>query len=119
MLDRSKRALSYARAMRRGPTASETKLWFALRNRKLNGFKFARQVPIGPFVADLVCRDRMLIVEVDGATQSEVNEIARDEARSEFLKSHGYRIHRVWSTVVYGNLGGVCESILLLLTSGS
>ena len=119
MLERSKRPLGFARSMRRDPTASEQRLWLALRNRQLNGHKFSRQVPIGPLIADFVCRDRMLIIEVDGATHRDQNEITRDEARSEFLKSHGYRIHRVWSSDVYENLGGVLESILLLLISKS
>jgi very-short-patch-repair endonuclease len=115
MLERSKKALKHARSMRRTPTASENKLWLALRNRRLNGLKFSRQVPIGSFIADFVCRERMLIIEVDGATHGDAHEVKRDETRSEFLKSQGYRIHRVWSRDVYENLDGVRESILLLL----
>ena len=117
MLERSKKALKHARSMRRTPTASENKLGLALRNRQLNGFKFSRQVPIGSFIADLVCRERMLIIEVDGATHGDAHEMKRDEVRAEFLRSHGYRIHRVWSSDVYENLDGVRESILLFLTS--
>ena len=115
MLERNKKALKHARSIRRVPAASESRLWWALRNRQLNGFKFSRQVPIGSFIADFVCRERMLIIEVDGATHGDAHEVKRDEKRSEFLKSHGSRIHRVWSSDVDENLEGVRESILRLL----
>jgi very-short-patch-repair endonuclease len=58
-----------ARALRADATAAETRLWAKLRNRGLNGFKFSRQVTIGPYFADFCCRARKLVVEVDGATQ--------------------------------------------------
>jgi very-short-patch-repair endonuclease len=57
-----------ARSLRRALTPAESKLWARLRNRQLDGFKFARQEPIGPYYVDFVCRDRRLVVEVDGAS---------------------------------------------------
>ena len=56
-----------ARVLRQSLTYAETVLWRALRGRSLGGFKFVRQEPIGPYFADFVCRDEMLVVEIDGA----------------------------------------------------
>lgn len=57
---------SRVRKLRRNATDAEIKLWLVLRDRRLDGFKFSREVPIGPYIADFVCRDCMVIIEVDG-----------------------------------------------------
>ena len=64
------RQRSHARSLRRDDTSTEQRLWTALRYRRLNGVKFVRQLPIGPYIADFACRAAKLIVEVDGATHS-------------------------------------------------
>ena len=61
--------LSTARQFRRDETFAEKRLWEQLRNRTLEGFKFVRQAPAGPYIADFLCRENKLIFEVDGATQ--------------------------------------------------
>ncbi len=76
--------LKRAKAMRSEPTASESKLWQALRNRQLNNFKFARQEPIDPYIVDFVCRAKKLIIEIDGATHETPEELAHDAARTAF-----------------------------------
>ena len=73
-----------AKSLRHQLTDAERKLWNALRNRSLGGFKFLRQVPIEPYIADFLCRDRQLIVEVDGATHAGDHEIAHDARRAAF-----------------------------------
>jgi very-short-patch-repair endonuclease len=60
-----------ARAMRRAPTESERLLWSRLRDRRLRGFKFRRQHPIGQFIADFACMERRLIVEADGGQHAD------------------------------------------------
>jgi very-short-patch-repair endonuclease len=109
--------LTYARAkrMRREPTAAEQKLWGALRNRSLGGFKFYRQVPMGPYIVDFINHEFGVVIEVDGATHGDADEVARDERRSAFLQSKGLHVHRVGNLDVYENLIGVCDSILLVL----
>jgi len=119
MLERRKNSLSHAKAMRQAPSASETRLWLALRNRQLNGHKFSRQVPIGPFIADFVCRERNLVIEVDGVTHGDPHEMAKDEKRTKFLQSHGYHVHRVWSIEVFDNLNGVLDALVLLVEGKS
>ena len=101
-----------ARTLRANETVAEHALWKRLRNRQLAGLKFARQVPIGPYFTDLVCRDLKLIVEIDGATHATADEIAHDQAREAFLKSQGYRIFRVLNDDVHTNLAGVLETLL-------
>jgi very-short-patch-repair endonuclease len=108
-------ARTRARSLRKTETQAERILWEALRARRLGGYKFVRQLPIGPYFADFACREQKLIIEVDGATHGDADEIAHDEKRSAFLLAEGWRIHRCWNDDVFMNLSGVCDSILLLL----
>ena len=110
-------ALTRARALRKHDTEAERRLWECLRATRLNGFKFVRQLPIGPYFADFVCRSHKLIVEVDGTTHGEVHEVIHDSRRTAFLQSHGWQAMRVWNIDVFKNLDEVCDSILLTLES--
>jgi len=87
------------RRLRVQQTDAERKLWFALRDRRLNGFKFVRQEAIGPFIADFVRREKGLIIEVDGGQHSES---AKDAERDAFLIGQGYRVIRFWNNDVLG-----------------
>ena len=89
-----------ARDLRRISTSAERILWQRLKNRGPRGFKFLRQAPIGPYFADFLCRDRMLVVEIDGATHSTDEEIAADGRRTEFLEEHGFRVIRFTNEAV-------------------
>ena len=53
-------------------TDAERKLWFALRDRRFARFKFRRQAPIGPFIADFVCFNARLVIEVDGGQHADL-----------------------------------------------
>jgi very-short-patch-repair endonuclease len=109
------RILTNARNLRHNETAAEIRLWEQLRGRRLNGFKFVRQLPIGIYIADFACRSKMLIVEVDGATHGEVHEMAYDEKREAALKAQGFRIVRVNNEDVFKNLNAVCDYIVWAL----
>jgi len=76
-----------ARDMRKDPTPAEAALWDVLRARRFYGFKFRRQHPVGPFVADFLCFELGLIVEVDGGT--------RDEKRATWLEKLGFKVVRL------------------------
>jgi very-short-patch-repair endonuclease len=97
-----------ARRLRRDSTDAERKLWYRLRARSLLGFKFVRQEPIGPYVADFICRECRLIVEVDGSQHAESQ---RDLVRDRWLVEHGYRVLRFWNNDVMANIEGVLETI--------
>ncbi len=111
------RPLNFARNLRKNQTSAELKLWGAIRKRGLGGYRFNRQYAIGPFVADFVCREKALIVEVDGATHGERNEIRYDERRANFLMSKGFTVFRCTNTDIYENLSGVLDGLLSRLQS--
>ncbi|MGO9869475.1 MAG: endonuclease domain-containing protein, partial [Rhodomicrobium sp.] len=98
-----------ARKLRSDATDAESRLWNALRNRQMNGFKFKRQVPFGAYVADFICVEAKLIVEADGGQHAE--QMAADNTRTEYFESGGYRVLRFWNNDVLQNLDGVLETI--------
>jgi very-short-patch-repair endonuclease len=110
----SKETLKRAKRLRRDMTDAERKLWSALRGSRLDGAKFRRQQPIGPFVADFVCQQHRLIVEADGGQHSGS---ATDQRRTVFLESKGYRVLRFWNNDILSNLDGVAEVIATPLTT--
>jgi very-short-patch-repair endonuclease len=88
-------------------TDSERKLWQHLRAGRLDGLKFRRQHPIPPYIADLCCIERNLIVELDGSQHSQ----EADAARTRFLESQGWRVIRFWDNDVLLATGAVVEAI--------
>src|SRR5205085_3348088 len=101
-----------ARALRSNLTDAERRLWFALRDRRFANFKFRRQVPIGPFIADFLCYSADVVVEVDGGQHSESRS---DERRDRWLAANGFVVLRFWNDEVLKNLEGVLTSILTTL----
>jgi very-short-patch-repair endonuclease len=98
-----------ARTLRRSLTKPEFLLWRRIRNRQLEGFKFVRQEPVGPYYADFACRECRLILEVDG---SQHLDNAQDTRRDNALASLGYRVIRVWNNEVLNNIDGVLQMLL-------
>jgi very-short-patch-repair endonuclease len=109
------KSMERARSLRKQDTEAERRLWEALRNRRLGGFKFVRQLSIGPYIADFACRGSKLIVEVDGATHDSSTEVSNDERRSAYLREQGFHVLRFWNDDVYAGLPDVCDAILLAL----
>src|ERR1700722_14529818 len=99
---------SRARAMCAAPTDAELRLWRLLRDRRLSGFKFRRQVPVGPYIVDFRCVGAKLIVEADGSQHAES---PRDKARDAYLGSQGWKVLRFWNNEVLRNREGVLETI--------
>ena len=100
-----------SRVLRANASSAEDVLWSALRNRQFDGLKFVRQFPVGPYFADFACRERMIIVEVDGGTHSSEDEIASDNVRAAYLGAQGFRIFRAHNVDVYENLDGVLDTL--------
>jgi very-short-patch-repair endonuclease len=90
---------------------AEKKLWFHLRRRKLAGYRFRRQVPIGSYIADFACLSARFIVEVDGAQHSEPPNEETDKQRTEWLETRGYRVLRFWNSQVLAEIDCVTETI--------
>jgi very-short-patch-repair endonuclease len=101
-----------ARRLRKDATKAETALWYRLRSRNLNGYKFVRQESIGPYIVDLICRESRLIIEVDGRQHADS---PRDVVRDKWLADHKYRVLRFWNNDVLGNMAGVLETIATAL----
>ena len=98
-----------AAEMRRNPTEPEKRLWRHLSNGQLDGHKFRRQSVIGRFIADFLCPQRALIVEVDGDTHDQ----AKDRLRDDVLARRRFRVVRVTNDDVMTNMDGVLQHILL------
>ena len=98
-----------ARRLRKNMTDAERALWRYLRMRQLDGHKFRRQVPIGPYIADFVCLKAMLVIEVDGGQHADA--VTYDSRRDDFMRGQGYRILRFWNNEVLANIEGVWDVI--------
>ena len=91
-------------------TEAEKRLWGELRQRRLQGQKFRRQQPLGPYIVDFVCLAKRLIVELDGGQH--VLAVDPDERRTSFLMRAGYRVLRFWDNDVLCDVNAVLEEIL-------
>ncbi len=87
-------------------------MWAALKAKRLGGYKFVRQFPIGPYFADFLCRKHRLVVEIDG---SQHVDNAYDRVRDEFMRDAGFSVIRFWSTDVLRQRNVACETILAAL----
>jgi very-short-patch-repair endonuclease len=106
-----------ARELRKQGTPAEIKLWQSLSKRQLHGFKFSRQIPIGPYFADFLCRSAKLVVEVDGPSHDV--QVEYDCARTELIEGQGYRVIRFSNMDVLQNLEDVLATIGRVLTEMS
>ena len=104
-----------ARRLRRDQTLAERTLWTLVRNRRLGGFKFLRQVAIDRYFVDFVCEAAKVIVELDGPTHDGREEY--DARRTEILELFGYVVLRFRNERVLADLGGVADDILTVLRS--
>ncbi len=115
MKDLAPNLTGHARELRRNQTEAERLLWSRLRNRRLSGWKFKRQVPIGPYIADFVCVDAWLIVELDGGHHNRDSVAERDRRRTADLGGRHYLVVRFWNHEVTTQLDSVCDTILNLV----
>jgi very-short-patch-repair endonuclease len=110
--------VSAARELRAGQTPAECILWEALRGRKLGGFKFRRQYPVGRHILDFVCVERRVVVELDGAHHGQEDQHRYDQERTEHLEQYGYQVVRFPNAVVLNDLDAVLDQIRVALASG-
>ncbi|GLZ88385.1 hypothetical protein Pres01_44360 [Metapseudomonas resinovorans] len=102
--------LAFARSLRAGQTDAEQWLWRHLRAKRLLGLKFRRQKPLGPYIVDFICQERMLVIEVDGGQHLESES---DESRDTWLVRRGFRVLRFWNHQVLLETEAVLEAIRL------
>jgi very-short-patch-repair endonuclease len=101
-----------AKSMRSEQTDAEHRLWQILRAKRLEGYKFKRQLPIDHYIVDFVCLRQRLIIEADGGQHSESTSDAKRDA---YLKAQGFRVLRFWNDKIFNNEEGVLEAILAAL----
>ncbi len=99
-----------ARVLRKNQTPQEQKLWNLIRNNQL-GVKFKRQYPIGNFIVDFVCREKWLVIELDGSQHNEDENILNDNERTLYLNSRGFKVIRFWNNDINNNIEGVILEI--------
>ena len=102
------RLTQIARSLRSNQAEAEKLLWSKLRNRQLMNLKFKRQVTIENYVADFVCFEKGLIIELDGGQH---NDNAKDCDRSDVLESKGFIVKRYWNNEVMENMKGVVRDL--------
>lgn len=107
---RDQRTLKRAKALRSDMPDCERLIWEKLRAKRLNGIKFARQVPIGPFIVDFAARREKLAIEIDG--DSHAFRLSYDAERARFIEGLGWQIIRFSNEDVRTNMDGVLEGIL-------
>jgi very-short-patch-repair endonuclease len=110
------RSLDKAKALRSNQTDAEQRLWYHLRAHRFMGLKFKRQKPVGRYIADFVCVEHRLIIELDGGQHAE--EAAYDGQRDAWLRSQGYTVLRFWNNDVMQQLDSVLEQIASSLSPG-
>ncbi|SFJ03812.1 DUF559 domain-containing protein [Caulobacter sp. UNC279MFTsu5.1] len=108
-------ATAKARRLRQNQTLAEKAFWKFVRNRRLGGFKFLRQVAIDRYFADFVCEAGKLIVELDGAAHEGREDC--DERRTQTLELFGYVVLRLPNERALSDAGGGADDILTVLRS--
>lgn len=104
---------SHARTLRQQQTDAERALWLRLRDRRLNGWKFKRQVQIDRFIADFCCAEAKLVIELDGGQHA--IQAAQDAERTQILMAMGYLVLHFWNNDVLTNIDDVLSDILSTL----
>ncbi|RYM03007.1 DUF559 domain-containing protein [Sphingobium indicum] len=102
-----------AKSLRNEASPPERFLWQRLRNRQLNGHKFSRQMPLGPYFCDFLCREAKLIIELDGSSHDDSAEY--DARRDAYCRELGFTVLRFQNAEVIGNIEGVLSHIMAAL----
>ncbi|WP_295490952.1 endonuclease domain-containing protein [Sphingorhabdus sp. EL138] len=106
-----------ARSMRANPTVAERKLWYILRDKRLNGLRWRRQQVIDDrYIVDFICFEHRVIIEADGSQHAE-NDM--DAARDTWLKQQGFTVLRFWNADIFNNMESVVETIIAALQNNA
>lgn len=101
-----------AKVLRQNATKEERKLWNHLKAKKLDGFKFRRQEPIGHYIVDFICFETKLIVELDCGQHSQSDMIEYDNNRTKFIEGCGFNVVRFWNNQINNEMESVLAFIL-------
>ncbi|MGZ5531077.1 MAG: endonuclease domain-containing protein [Methylomonas sp.] len=104
---------AFARSLRRNQTDAERLIWNQLRNRQVLNCKFRRQQIFGPYIADFLCMEPKLVIEIDGGQH--LDQHKHDEKRSQYFRQFGYRVLRFWNHEILQETPAVMEKIRLTI----
>ena len=107
----TEKTLQYSKKLRKEMTPFEEKLWYFFRAKRFFNLKFRRQVPIGNYIADFVCKSKMLIIELDGSGHLENSQAEYDIIRDNYFNNLGYKVIRIFNNDIENNIDGVLEHI--------
>jgi very-short-patch-repair endonuclease len=110
-----KELIERARRLRQADTRAERRAWVLLRDRRMFGLKFRRQVPIETFIADFYCHELRLIIELDGGCHSHEEKFRKDTNRDRILKNKGYQILRFRNETILNGERLFIESIRTIM----
>jgi very-short-patch-repair endonuclease len=113
----SSKLRSNARVLRKNSTDAERILWSELRDHRLQGAGFRRQVPIENYIADFVCHAAHLVIELDGGQHFSDEAEQRDASRSMVIEAKGFHVLRFSNSDVMTNLAGVLETIATVIAA--
>jgi len=98
----------FANSLRKNMTKAEACLWkYALRARQMEGYQFRRQRPVLNFIADFMCKELMLVIEVDGISHNFEEVIKKDERKQAVLEAAGFTVLRFSDSEVLNNMRGI------------
>ena len=110
-------ANEFARDLRKNMTDAERFVWRRIRFCQIGGFRFRRQAPIGRFIADFVCFESKLVLELDGGQHA--TQVEADTIRTQWLEAQGFRVFRVWNNEVFEDWEAMADTLLQILTERS
>jgi very-short-patch-repair endonuclease len=102
-------ANEFARRLRKEMTDAERFVWARIRHRQILGLEFRRQDPVGPYIADFVCHEIKLVIELDGGQHA--TQIEADAARTRWFEAEGYRVVRFWNPEVFEDWDAIAQRL--------
>ena len=103
--------IDLARRLRKNLTSQERILWQLFRNHNFYGYEIRRQSPIGKYIVDFVCREKKIIIKIDGGQHNTPDNILADEQRTKYLEAKGYKVIRFWNNEIIKNIDGVYQKL--------
>jgi very-short-patch-repair endonuclease len=110
-IDWGRGKIASSRQLRANASDAEQRLWQALRRKQINGLRFRRQFPLGPYFVDFVCLPVRLVIEVDGGQHGEAEQAMHDARRKAWLERNDFRVLRFWADQVMTDLPSILDGI--------
>ena len=101
----------FQKQLKSNQTHAEDRLWYHLRDRRMDGYKFRRQAIIDQYIVDFICFEKQLILECDGGQHNQQEAISYDQARTLHLTCKGYQVLRFWNDDILKQTSSVLETI--------